>query len=143
VITDRFPELQTLGRRPLNIFDIIRRLQTTSDLVDYVAQTSRTNAAAPVAEAPVPVAAPSGIDLILDVTLPVAVELGRSRMQIQDILKLAPGSIIELDKAAGDPVDILINDRPIAKGEVVVIDENFGVRLTSIVTTTERIRTLR
>jgi flagellar motor switch protein FliN/FliY len=88
-------------------------------------------------------AAPSGIDLILDVTLPLAVELGRARMQIQDILRLAPGSIVELDKSAGDPVDILINDRPIARGEVVVIDENFGVRLTSIVTTAERIRSMR
>jgi len=87
--------------------------------------------------------APSGIEFILDVTLPVAVELGRARMQIQDILKLAPGSIVELDKAAGDAVDILINDCPIAKGEVVVIDENFGVRLTSIVTAAERIKTLR
>ena len=87
--------------------------------------------------------APSGIDLILDVPLPVAVELGRARMQIQDVLKLAPGSIVELDKSAGDPVDILINGRPIAKGEVVVIDENFGVRLTSIITATERIKILR
>jgi len=90
-----------------------------------------------------PEAAPSGIDLILDVTLPVAVELGRARIQIQDVLKLAPGSIVELDKSAGDPVDILINGRPIAKGEVVVIDENFGVRLTSIITATERIKILR
>lgn len=87
--------------------------------------------------------APSGLGLILDVTLPVSVELGRARMQIQDILKLVPGSIVELDKSAGDPVEILINDRPIARGEVVVIDENFGVRLTSIVTATERIKTLR
>jgi flagellar motor switch protein FliN/FliY len=85
----------------------------------------------------------SKIDLILDVTLPVAVELGRARMQIQDILKLAPGSVIALDKSAGDPVDLFINDRAIAKGEVVIIDENFGVRLTSIVTASERIRTLR
>lgn len=90
-----------------------------------------------------PERAPSGIDLILDVTLPVAVELGRARMQIQDVLKLAPGSIVELDKSAGDPVEILINGRPIAKGEVVVIDENFGVRLTSIITATERIKILR
>jgi flagellar motor switch protein FliN/FliY len=94
-------------------------------------------------ESPAPGHGPAGIDLILDVALPVSVELGRARMQIQDILKLAPGSIIELDKSAGDPVEILINDRPIAKGEVVVIDENFGVRLTSIVTATERIKTLR
>jgi flagellar motor switch protein FliN/FliY len=86
---------------------------------------------------------PSKIDLILDVTLPVAVELGRARMQIQDILKLAPGSVIALDKSAGDPVELLINDRPFAKGEVVIIDENFGVRLTSIVTASERIRSLR
>jgi flagellar motor switch protein FliN/FliY len=86
---------------------------------------------------------PSKIDMILDVTLPVAVELGRARMQIQDILKLTPGSVIALDKSAGDPVELFINDRPIAKGEVVIIDENFGVRLTSIVTTSERIRTLR
>jgi len=85
----------------------------------------------------------SKIDMILDVTLPVAVELGRARMQIQDILKLTPGSVIALDKSAGDPVELFINDRPIAKGEVVIIDENFGVRLTSIVTTSERIRTLR
>jgi flagellar motor switch protein FliN/FliY len=87
--------------------------------------------------------APSKIDLIMDVTLPVTVELGRARMQIQDILKLSPGSVIELDKSSGDPVELFINDRPIAKGEVVIIDENFGVRLTSIVTATERIRTLR
>jgi len=85
----------------------------------------------------------SKIDMILDVTLPVAVELGRARMQIQDILKLAPGSVIALDKSAGDPVELFINDRAIAKGEVVIIDENFGVRLTSIVTAAERIRTLR
>jgi len=83
------------------------------------------------------------IDLVLDISLPIAVELGRARMQIQDILKLAPGSVIELDKSAGDPVDLYINDRAIARGEVVVIDENFGVRLTSIVTASERIKTLR
>ncbi len=87
--------------------------------------------------------APAKMDLILDVTLPVAVELGRARMQVQEILKLAPGSVIALDKSAGDPVELFINDRAIAKGEVVIIDENFGVRLTSIVTATERIRTLR
>ncbi len=95
------------------------------------------------APAPPPEVPPAKIDLILDVTLPIAVELGRARMQIQDILKLAPGSVITLDKSAGDPVELFINDRAIAKGEVVIIDENFGVRLTSIVTATERIRTLR
>lgn len=86
---------------------------------------------------------PPGIDLILDITLPVTVELGRTRMLIRDILNLAPGSVLELDKLAGEPVDLLVNDKPIAKGEVVVIDENFGVRLTNIVNTTERIKNLR
>ena len=108
--------------------------------------------AAPAAEGPGDVfpslkekegGSPLGIDLILDITLPVTVELGRTRMLIRDILNLAPGSVLELDKLAGEPVDLLVNDKPIAKGEVVVIDENFGVRLTNIVNTTERIKNLR
>jgi flagellar motor switch protein FliN/FliY len=110
---------------------------------EIVALGAEADGPATVAQAAKPEHVPSGIELILDVTLPVAVELGRARMQIQDVLKLAPGSIVELDKSAGDPVEILINGRPIAKGEVVVIDENFGVRLTSIVTAAERIKTLR
>jgi flagellar motor switch protein FliN/FliY len=85
----------------------------------------------------------NGIELLLDISLPVTVELGRTRMMIRDILQLAPGSILELDKLAGEPVDIMINDKSIARGEVVVIDENFGVRLTSIVTPSERLMNLR
>lgn len=85
----------------------------------------------------------NGMELLLDVALPVTVELGRTRMMIRDILHLAPGSVLELDKLAGEPVDILVNDKSIARGEVVVIDENFGVRLTSIVTPTERVASLK
>jgi flagellar motor switch protein FliN len=85
----------------------------------------------------------NGMDLLLDISLPVTVELGRTRMMIRDILHLAPGSVLGLDKLAGEPVDILINEKSIARGEVVVIDENFGVRLTSIVTPTERVAGLR
>ncbi len=110
---------------------------------EIISLGAEVNAPAPAEEPSKPDAASSRLDLILDVTLPVTVELGRARMQIQDILKLAPGSVIELEKSAGDPVELYINDRPIAKGEVVVIEENFGVRLTSIVTASERIRTLR
>jgi flagellar motor switch protein FliN len=84
-----------------------------------------------------------GMELLLDIALPVTVELGRTRMVIRDILHLAPGSVLELDKLAGEPVDILVNDKSIARGEVVVIDENFGVRLTSIVTPSERVVSLR
>jgi flagellar motor switch protein FliN/FliY len=117
-------------------------LTVGSDLAREIVMLG-AGADAGAAQASRPDPSPGGIGLILDVTLPVSVELGRARMQIQDVLKLAPGSIVELDKSAGDPVEILINGCAIAKGEVVVIDENFGVRLTSIVTATERIKTLR
>jgi flagellar motor switch protein FliN/FliY len=92
---------------------------------------------------PAPAAGPAGLELILDISMPVTVELGRTRMLIRDILALGPGSVVELDKLAGEPVELLVNDRPIAKGEVVVIDENFGVRLTQISQPTERIRSLQ
>jgi flagellar motor switch protein FliN/FliY len=80
----------------------------------------------------------TNIDLIMDVPLQVTVELGRTRKLIRDILELAPGSVVELDKLAGEPVDILVNGKLIAKGEVVVIDENFGVRITDIISPLER-----
>lgn len=83
------------------------------------------------------------IGLILDVPLQVTVELGRTRKLIREILELSPGSVIELDKLAGEPVDILVNGKLIAKGEVVVIDENFGVRVTDIVSQLERAHNLQ
>jgi len=72
------------------------------------------------------------LDLLRDVPIQISVELGRTRMLIKDLLSLSSGSIIELEKLAGEPVDILANGRLIAKGEVIVIDENFGVRITEI-----------
>jgi flagellar motor switch protein FliN/FliY len=92
---------------------------------------------APLVQAPMPVT-DTNIDLIMDVPLQVTVELGRTRKLIRDILELAPGSVVELDKLAGEPVDILVNGKLIAKGEVVVIDENFGVRITDIISPLER-----
>ncbi len=82
------------------------------------------------------------IELLMDITLPISVELGRAKMSIKDILYLTSGSIIELNKFAGEPLDILVNHKPIAKGEVVVIDENFGVRITETVTTVEKAKTI-
>lgn len=79
------------------------------------------------------------ISLIMDVPLQVTVELGRTQRMIKDILEFGPGSIIELDKLAGEPVDILVNGKPIAKGEVVVIDESFGVRITDIIHPSKRL----
>ena len=78
------------------------------------------------------------IDLIMDVTMRVTVELGRSSMSVEEVLQLGPGSVVELNKLAGEPVDILVNDRLIARGEVVVVDENFGVRVTEIVSPLQR-----
>lgn len=80
----------------------------------------------------------ANIGLILDVPLQITVELGRTRKSIKDVLELTNGSIVELDKLAGEPVDILVNGKLLAKGEVVVIDENFGVRITDIVSPEER-----
>ena len=80
--------------------------------------------------------------LIMDVQMEMTVELGRTKKQIKDILGMGEGTIIELDKLAGEPVDILVNHKPIAKGEVVVIDENFGVRVTEILSPLERVSDL-
>ncbi len=85
----------------------------------------------------------TNLDLLLDVSLRVSVELGRTDLTIKDVLALGPGSVVELDKLAGEPVDILVNDRLIAKGEVVVVDENFGVRVTDIVSPQKRLGKLR
>ncbi|MEZ4502203.1 MAG: flagellar motor switch protein FliN [Dehalococcoidia bacterium] len=78
------------------------------------------------------------IDLIMDVSMRVTVELGRSSLTVEEILELGPGSVVELNKLAGEPVDILVNDRLIARGEVVVVDENFGVRVTEIISPRQR-----
>jgi len=83
------------------------------------------------------------LDLLLDIPLKVTVELGRTKRTIKDILDLSAGSIIELDKLAGEPVDILVNQKLIARGEVVVIDENFGVRVTDIVSRSDRLKKLK
>jgi flagellar motor switch protein FliN/FliY len=83
--------------------------------------------------------ASKGIELILDVPLSVTVELGRKSLSVREILELNPGSLVELEKLAGEAVDLLVNGKLFAKGEVVVIDENFGVRVSSIVTPKERL----
>jgi flagellar motor switch protein FliN len=75
----------------------------------------------------------SSIDLLRDVDLNVKIELGRSRMLVEDVLKLAEGSVVELDKLAGDPVDVFVNERLVARGEVLVLNDNFCVRINEIV----------
>jgi flagellar motor switch protein FliN/FliY len=120
-------------------------------------------AAAPVAIAPAPAAPPTavhpvqfmpltpdapsidnphGIELLMDVALEVSVELGRSHMSIAEILALRTGSVIELDKLAGEPVDVSVNGTLVARGEVVVVDEKFGVRITEVVSKSRRLASL-
>ena len=89
------------------------------------------------------VAQPDNLELIMDVPLQVSVELGKAKKTIKEILELGPGSVVELDKLAGEPVDMMVNGKLIAKCEVVVINETFGIRITDIIHPTERIKTLK
>jgi flagellar motor switch protein FliN len=81
-------------------------------------------------------------DLILDIPLEVRVELGRANMLVNDLLQLGQGSIFELDKKVGDQIDIYVSDKLLARGEVVVVEEKFGIRLTDIISPDERVKTL-
>ncbi len=86
--------------------------------------------------------APQGFDMIMDIPVSLTVELGRTKISIRNLLQLAHGSVVELDGLAGEPMDVLINGTLIAQGEVVVVNEKFGIRLTDIITPQERMRKL-
>ena len=86
--------------------------------------------------------APKNIDFLLDIPMNVAVYVGSAKMAIRDLLQLAQGSVVELDGMAGEPMDVLVNGCLIAQGEVVVVNDKFGIRLTDIITPSERIRKL-
>ena len=83
------------------------------------------------------------LDLILDIPLRVTVELGRTKMVVNDLLNLGQGSVIELSKLAGEPMEVLVNDKLVARGEAVVVNEKFGVRLTDIISPAERVEQLK
>jgi flagellar motor switch protein FliN/FliY len=80
-----------------------------------------------------------GIDLILDIPLEISVRLGRAKMPIQELMSLSPGSVIDLDKLSGEPLDILLNGKLVARGEAVVVNDRYGVRLVEIISATDRI----
>jgi len=84
-----------------------------------------------------------GLDFILDIPLKVSVELGRTQMLVNDLLQLGQGSVIELSKLAGEPMEVLVNQKLVARGEVVVVNEKFGVRLTDIISPLERVEQLK
>ncbi|VVE16615.1 flagellar motor switch protein FliN [Pandoraea terrigena] len=122
-----------------------------------MAEQTATDAAAQPAAAPAPApvfqplsaaagnppnATHNDIDLILDIPVQMTVELGRTKIAIKNLLQLAQGSVVELDGMAGEPMDVLVNGCLIAQGEVVVVNDKFGIRLTDIITPSERIRKL-
>jgi flagellar motor switch protein FliN/FliY len=78
------------------------------------------------------------LNLILDVAVTLALEVGRARMSVRDLLQLSPGAVVELDRLAGEPLDVLVNGVRIARGEVVVVNDKFGIRLTDVVSASER-----
>ncbi len=82
------------------------------------------------------------MNLLLDVELPIVVSFGETEMQLKDVLKLGVGSVIELGKSVNDPVTVIVNNKPIAKGEVVMVDGNYGVRILEVESTADRIRSL-
>jgi len=91
---------------------------------------------------PEKMAKPVNMELLLDIPLEITAELGRTRMIINDLLQLGQGSVIELNKLAGEPLEILVNHKLVARGEVVVVNEKFGIRLTDIISPLERIKQL-
>lgn len=99
-------------------------------------QTKQANALAPEADS-------EKMELILDIPVSVTVEIGRTKMTIRNLLQLNQGGIVSLDRLAGDPLDVLVNGTLVAHGEVVVVNDKFGVRLTDIVSKAERIKRLR
>lgn len=106
--------------------------------LEGVAQAAGDVASA-AAKAAKPANEPRTINFLMDVMLNVTVEVGRARMTIQDLLQLGQGSVIELTKLAGEPLDIYVNGRPVARGEAVIVNEKFGVRLTDIISPEDRL----
>ncbi len=85
----------------------------------------------------------SNLDMILDIPVTIAMELGRTKISIRNLLQLNQGSVVELDRLAGEPMDVLVNNTLVAHGEVVVVNEKFGIRLTDVVSASERVRNLK
>ena len=117
--------------------------KTLTDLPDSTAQADAPRRIGPAARSgPGAGKKPSSIDLLLDVELPVSVSFGRAQLPLKDVIKLTTGSIVELNRAVSEPVDVIVNNCVIARGEVVVVEGNFGVRIRQVISRQERLRTL-
>lgn len=122
---------ETTQEEELEQDDVQSELENVASAADGVARATASGSAQS-----------HSIDLIMDVALHVTVEVGRARMTIQDLLQLGQGSVMELQKLAGESLDIYVNGKPMAKGEAVIVNEKFGVRLTEIVSQEDRIESL-
>ena len=117
-------------------------VEALEDIEDIDAGEDADEALDEAGKSAVPSGEAKSLDLILDIPLTVSVELGRSKMLINDLLQLGQGSVIELTKLVGEPLEVLVNQKLVARGEVVVVNEKFGVRLTDIVSPMERVQSL-
>ena len=129
--------------------------ENSDDIVEQVAPAAPTpEAASPAPETPPAADFPNlqdessmigdgSLDMILDIPVTIAMELGRTKISIRNLLQLNQGSVVELDRLAGEPMDVLVNNTLVAHGEVVVVNEKFGIRLTDVVSTSERVKNLK
>jgi len=119
------------------------------EMMEALAQEAAAKSESPVQTMAPPAVAESNessdpnLDRILDIPLVLSAQLGNTRMLIKDLLQLGPGSIVELDKLAGEPLEVLVNERLVARGEVVMVNEKFGIRLTDVISPSERVKKLR
>jgi len=127
----------------------LETLDAEKEMLEPLAQEAATKSEIS-AQTPAPPAVPeingsqdSNLDRILDIPLVLSAQLGNTRMLIKDLLQLGPGSIVELDKLAGEPLEVLVNERLVARGEVVMVNEKFGIRLTDVISPSERVNKLR
>lgn len=151
------PELGAPPAAPASVFDVtmddgmVFRFGCWADLAAAPETVvSAPASVAPSASRPAPAApppapapqAPDNLDVILDIELPLTVRFGRTEMTLQSLTKIGPGSVIDLDRSPDEPIEVLVNDKVIARGEVVVVAGNYGVRITEVVSAADRIRTL-
>lgn len=131
-------EGESVGLSESEVDDLTQLSTDISEIGEAEGGFKETPLAESTAQAP-----NENVNMLLDVEMNVSIELGKTDMSIKRILELSAGSIIELDRMAGEPVDLMVNNKVVAKGEVVVVDENFGIRIVSLVSPEERIRSLR
>jgi flagellar motor switch protein FliN/FliY len=131
----------TLGEQPFPLLAVFSK--SIADLPETPLETSHPKALPPASKPAAEESAKShSVDLLLDVELPVSVSFGRAQLPLKDVIKLTTGSIIELNRSVSEPVEVIVNNCVIARGEVVVVEGNFGVRIRQVISRQERLRTL-